>query len=90
MDIKVVEYIREDGTSPWQTWFDGLDAIAAAKITVARARMALGNLSSIKWFRGIGEYRIDWGRVIASIWHRMEKNWSYFLAAAARKTRKQP
>ena len=20
-----------------------------------------GNLSSVKWFRGIGEYRIDWG-----------------------------
>jgi len=47
--------------SPWQVWFDALDAIAAAKVTVARARMELGNLSSIKWFRGIGEYRIDWG-----------------------------
>jgi len=74
MDIKVVEYIREDGSSPWQTWFDALNAIAAAKVTVARARMELGNLSSIKWFRGIGECRIDWGRVIASTWHKMEKN----------------
>lgn len=23
--------------------------------------MALGNLSNIKWFDGIGEYRINWG-----------------------------
>ena len=23
--------------------------------------MEQGNLSSVKWFRGIGEYRIDWG-----------------------------
>lgn len=23
--------------------------------------MELGNTSSVKWFDGIGEYRIDWG-----------------------------
>ena len=34
---------------------------AAAKVTVAKARLELGNTSSIKWFDGIGEYRIDWG-----------------------------
>jgi putative addiction module killer protein len=25
------------------------------------ARLELGNTSSIKWFRGLGEYVIDWG-----------------------------
>ena len=23
--------------------------------------MELGNLSNVEWFRGIGEYKIDWG-----------------------------
>lgn len=61
MKIKLEEYIREDGENPYKAWFDGLDAQAAAKIAVAQARMALGNTSSIKWFKGIGEYVIDWG-----------------------------
>jgi putative addiction module killer protein len=59
--MKVQEYIREDGSNPYQSWFDNLDAIAAAKVTVAKSRLELGNTSSIKWFDGIGEYRIDWG-----------------------------
>ncbi|WP_156815745.1 type II toxin-antitoxin system RelE/ParE family toxin [Pseudanabaena sp. PCC 6802] len=53
--------MREDGSNPYQKWFDNLDAIAAAKVTVAKSRLELGNTSSIKWFDGIGEYRIDWG-----------------------------
>lgn len=59
--MNVQEYIREDGTSPYQKWFDSLDPLAAAKITVAKSRLVLGNTSNIKWFRGIGEYRVDWG-----------------------------
>jgi putative addiction module killer protein len=59
--MKVQEYLREDGSNPYQTWFDHLDAIAAAKVTVAKSRLELGNTSSVKWFDGIGEYRIDWG-----------------------------
>ena len=61
MKTRLQEYIREDGSNPYQTWFDGLDAQAAAKVTVAKSRMALGNTSNIEWFRGIGEYKIDWG-----------------------------
>ena len=59
--MEVVEYIKEDGSNPYKRWFDGLNAQAAAKVTVAKARLELGNTSSIKWFDGIGEYRIDWG-----------------------------
>jgi putative addiction module killer protein len=59
--MKVQEYIKEDGSSPYQKWFDKLDALAAAKVTVAKSRLELGNTSRIKWFDGIGEYRIDWG-----------------------------
>ena len=59
--MEVVEYIKEDGSNPYKEWFDSLNAQAAAKVTVAKARLELGNTSSIKWFDGIGEYRIDWG-----------------------------
>lgn len=59
--MKVQEYIREDGSNPYKKWFDSLDVIAAAKVTVAKSRLELGNTSSIKWFDGLGEYKIDWG-----------------------------
>lgn len=61
MAIKVEEYIREDASNPYKQWFDSLSAQAAAKVTVAKLRMTLGNTSSIKWFDGMGEYVIDWG-----------------------------
>ena len=61
MSIKVQEYIREDASIPYKQWFDSLSAQAAAKVTVAKLRMELGNTSGIKWFDGMGEYVIDWG-----------------------------
>lgn len=61
MNIRLEEYIREDGSNPYEAWFNGLDAQAAAKITVAKTRLGLGSTSNIEWFRGIGEYKIDWG-----------------------------
>jgi putative addiction module killer protein len=57
----VEEYLREDGSSPYKTWFDGLDAQAAAKVAIAKLRLQAGNTSNVKWFDGIGEYVIDWG-----------------------------
>ena len=57
----VKEYIREDGSNPYQKWFDSLDVQAAAKVTVAIVRLELGNTSNIRWFDGIGECRINWG-----------------------------
>jgi len=61
MPIKVEEYIREDASIPYKQWFNALSSQAAAKVTVAKLRMELGNTSSIKWFDGMGEYVIDWG-----------------------------
>ena len=61
MKIQLEEYILENGASPYQVWFNELDAQAAAKVTVAKTRLELGNTSNIEWFRGIGEYKIDWG-----------------------------
>jgi len=61
MACKVEEYLREDGTSPYERWFMELDTVAAAKITIVKLKLEQGNFSNIKWFRGIGEYRLDWG-----------------------------
>lgn len=61
MTFKVEEYIRENGSIPYKEWFDGLDPQAAAKVSVAKLRLEMGNISSVKWFDGIGEYIIDWG-----------------------------
>jgi putative addiction module killer protein len=58
----VQEYIREDGSNPFRSWFDHLDAQAAAKVATATLRLELGNTSNLKWIGGgLGEYRIDWG-----------------------------
>ncbi len=59
--MQVVEYVCEDGSNPYRTWFDGLHAQAAAKVATAIYRLQVGNTSSIKWFGAIGEYRINWG-----------------------------
>lgn len=59
--MKIQEYIKEDGSNPYEKWFNSLGSVAAAKVAVAKTRMALGHTSNIKWFSGIGEYRIDWG-----------------------------
>jgi len=59
--MKVKEYIRTNGSSPFSKWFNRLDAQAAAKVVVAITRLEQGNTSSIKWFKGLGEYRINWG-----------------------------
>ena len=61
MSIRVEEYLREDGSSPYRRWFDGLDPQAAAKMSTAKLRLARGVTTSVKWFDGMGEYVIDWG-----------------------------
>lgn len=61
MTIKLQEYLREDGASPYRAWFDELPAAYAAKVSVGVLRLSQGNTSGIKWFSGLGELRIDWG-----------------------------
>ena len=61
MRYRVEELLLDDGTSPYADWFARLGPVEAAKVTVAMVRMEQGNFSCVKWFRGIGEYKIDWG-----------------------------
>jgi putative addiction module killer protein len=59
--IRVDEYQRGDGSSPFRDWFDRLPAQAAAKVATYLLRVEHGNTGAIKWFSGIGEIRVDWG-----------------------------
>lgn len=60
--MEVSAYVDENGRSPFEDWFAGLDAVAAAKVTTALTRLGLGNTSSVKGVGdGVAEYRIDWG-----------------------------
>lgn len=59
---RVVEYVEQDGSSPFAKWFSRLDSVAGAKITMALYRMEQGNLSNVKPVgQGVAEYRIDFG-----------------------------
>ena len=60
--IEVREYTDPHGRSPFQQWFEDLDARAAAKVTVALARLEQGNVSHVKGVGGgVLELRIDYG-----------------------------
>lgn len=60
--IELRYYVHPDGGSPFETWFSTLDATAAAKVSIALARVEQGNFSNVKGVgSGVLEYRIDWG-----------------------------
>lgn len=60
--MQVLEYLEASGRSPFRRWFDGLDPLAAAKVTIVLARLELGNLSNVKGVgSGVLEARIDFG-----------------------------
>lgn len=60
--IELRGYIDEHGKRPFAEWFDELDPAAAAKVTIALARMEKGNFSNVKGVgAGVFEYAIDFG-----------------------------
>src|ERR1700686_4878843 len=60
--LQVREYIDASGQSPFARWFTGLNATAAAKVTMALYRLAQGNFSNVKGVgEGVHEYKIDFG-----------------------------
>jgi putative addiction module killer protein len=61
MAIEVRQYVRADGSNPFEKWFGGLHDQAAAKVSTALQRIEAGNTSNIRWIGTVGEYRIDWG-----------------------------
>jgi len=62
MTLEVVVYQAENGSCPFDLWFNEIDARAAAKVADAVRRMGQGNLAEVKGVgSGVMERRIDWG-----------------------------
>lgn len=75
LDIR--EYIDAKDRSPFRKWFDDLNAQAAAKVTIAIARVEQGNLSNVKRVgNGVLEHRIDFGPAAVCISDVMATCWS--------------
>ncbi len=60
--ISVREFLDLQARSPFAVWFEGLNAVAAAKVTAALYQMAAGNWSNVKGVgSGVFERKIDAG-----------------------------
>jgi putative addiction module killer protein len=60
--MRVLQYLDSKGSSPFAAWFNRLDAQAAAKVTIAVARLEQRNFSNVKGVGGgVLEYRLDFG-----------------------------
>jgi putative addiction module killer protein len=60
--IEVRQYIDRLGRNSFERWFDKLDQVAQAKITVALDRLERGNVSLVKSVgAGVQELRLDFG-----------------------------
>ena len=60
--VEVLEYLDQNGYSPFADWFNGLDAQAAAKVSTAQTKLGLGNWSKVKGVGGgVYERVIDFG-----------------------------
>jgi putative addiction module killer protein len=60
--IELRGYIDQNGNKRFADWLEGLDASAAAKVTIALTRMERGNFSKVKGVgAGVHEYKIDFG-----------------------------
>jgi putative addiction module killer protein len=60
--IELRGYVDENGNKPFASWLEDLDASAAAKVTIALARMERGNFSNVRGVgAGVYEYKIDFG-----------------------------
>jgi putative addiction module killer protein len=61
-DLSLEAYVDAAGGSPFADWFEGLDEVAVAKVTVALTRIARGAVSNVKGVgEGVLEFRIDFG-----------------------------
>ncbi len=61
-EIDIREFLNESGASPFARWFDGLNAIAAARVTIVLTRLGLGNFSNVEGVGGgVYELKIDFG-----------------------------
>jgi len=57
-----IEEFIENGHSPFAEWFNGLDAVTAARIDRAIRRLEKGNFGAVETAReGVSELKLDFG-----------------------------
>jgi putative addiction module killer protein len=60
--IDIREYVRPSGNSPFGRWFIRLDAVVAARVSAALARLAAGSWSNVRSLGGgVHELRLHFG-----------------------------
>ena len=61
-EIRVLEYLDRQSRSPFAAWFEGLNAVASAKVAAGIYQLAAGNWSNVKGVgAGVFERKIDAG-----------------------------
>ena len=61
-EIEIREFLDASGRSAFARWFEGLNAVAAARVTIALARLGQGNFSNVEGVGGgVYEIKIDFG-----------------------------
>ena len=61
-EIEIREFLDAFGRSPFARWFEGLNAVAAARVTVALTRLGQGNFSNVEGAgAGVFELKMDFG-----------------------------
>lgn len=62
LEIRILEYLDLKSRSPFAAWFEGLPAVASAKVSAALYQIAAGNWSNVKGVgAGVFERKIDAG-----------------------------
>ena len=60
--VEVIEALDFHGNSPYQEWFDSLDAVTAARVAVYVERVIQGNHSNVAPIgAGLSEIKMDFG-----------------------------
>jgi putative addiction module killer protein len=86
----VREYLDADNRSPYAGWFDSLSAAAAAKVTIAKTRLAQGNFSSVKGVGGgVFECKIDFGPGYRVYFGKDSERMVILLGGGAKKRQRQ-
>jgi hypothetical protein len=83
--MRVLEYIREDGSSPYQKWFDGLNPNAAAKVTVENCAWSPETSQTSNGFPESANTELIGGRGTGFIWPKKVPGSSFCLGEAPRK-----
>jgi putative addiction module killer protein len=61
-EVELREFLDVSGRAPFARWFDGLNSVAAARVTIALTRLGQGNFSNVEGVgAGVYEIKIDFG-----------------------------